>query len=448
MYFDQKNNPKSAINAGTNWAESVGYVFWFLKKWIRYRMYLLVRWIPLAIQEGIAGVLGQLFLGFSRKNRAKVQQSFSALYKHSLSINQLKRLYWAHCSYMGKLVIDFMNGLPLRVDQDVSEFITFKHLDRLDKALEQGKGAIIPCLHLGQFAHLLYALAKHPTRYTIASIFFAPNIVTYEFTNRRWATNTFLYSSTKYSRVAPYLQAHLAQNNLVVLFQDFGTKRQMRVPFCQGIYPYLIHTPQSVVKLHRDTGAPIIPCINTPAGVIGKTSLNFLDNSSLMKISQKYQTTSKREYHGRMSTELNRLMTPSLRKFSHVWEEITDFATTRIADQLIIPRKTSLQDLIILIEEKSHQILEESYEPGRDDASIHKILQEIFLEIRSSLVSPETILIHASETINLSQMNSLTEIQTLCSYMKNALQEAPHLDEKLSINFLTQLKEELKKLNY
>ncbi|UYP46674.1 hypothetical protein NEF87_002959 [Candidatus Lokiarchaeum ossiferum] len=448
MYFDQKKHPKSAINAGTNWAESVGYVFWFLKRWIRYRMYLLIRWIPLTIQEGIAGVLGQLFLGFSRKNQIKVQQSFNALYKHRLSTKRLKHLYRAHCSYMGKLVIDFMNGLPLRIDQDVSEFITFKHLDRLDSALKQGKGAIIPCLHLGQLVHLLYALAKHPTGYTIATIFFAPNIVTYEFTNRTWATNTYLYASTKYSRVAPYLQAHLAQNHLVILFHDYGTRHQMRVPFCQGVYPYLIHTPQSVVKLHKDTGAPIIPCINTPAGVVGKTSLNFLDNSSLVNISQKYQNKSKKEFHGRMSTELNRLMNPSLRKFSHVWEEITDFATTRIADQLIVPPMINLQELILLVAKKSHQILEKSYEPGRDDASIHELLQEMFLKIRSSLTVPETILVQASETIDLSQMNALSEIQTLCSYVKNLLQKASHFDEDVSINLITQLKEELKKLKY
>lgn len=416
---DQTREKTPPIHAGTSWVDTWGYVFWFLERWIRYRLYVLYNLLPVYIQEGIAGALGQLFLGFSKPNRHKVEKSFQAIYLDSLGPSQLKRLYWAHCAYMGKLVFDFMNGLPKNVDRPVTDFIEYENFHLLDRELNKGKGVIIPLLHLGQLVHGIYAIGKHPNKYNLATVVYTPHLVTYKFTNREGFDNVFLYSSTSYKRISQYLEHHLKQNHIVLLYYDFGTKKQLRVPFWVGKYPYLLHTPQSIASLFLKTGASILPCISAPNQVINHSRVKFLDNSNLMAKAENHHLFTKKENHGRISTELNKLMYPYVCKYARVWEEIPDFATSRAADSLKIIHNYNIQDFTDIIFWKIQEIIEKSYEPSRDDNRILKIVEEFKVQIKDVLISDDQTLALPGR-IDLSLKNSFQEIiYLLDQYTKN-----------------------------
>ena len=61
--------------------------------------------------------------------------------------------------------------LPGLSRENIDKFITYKNMDLLDRSLEQGKGVLIPGLHIGNLAHFIAALVYHPKKYEIAQVF-------------------------------------------------------------------------------------------------------------------------------------------------------------------------------------------------------------------------------------------------------------------------------------
>ncbi|MHA1610945.1 MAG: LpxL/LpxP family acyltransferase [Promethearchaeota archaeon] len=409
------------VTAGTSWIESFGYIFWFLKAYMRFRIYRLVSWVPLSIREGIAGSLGQLFLLFSKSNRKKVELSFQALYPSIESFKQLRRLYSAHCSYMGKLFLDLLNGLPINIDLPVDQFITYRNWHLLDRELAKKQGVIIPVAHLGQLVHALYAFAKHPKKYTIATVIYTPHLVTYEYTNREGFDHVYLYASTSYGKISSFLEGHLKKNHIVVLFYDFGTKRQLRVPFWDGKFPYLLHTPQSIIKLYLKTGAPILPCLSTPDKYINRSSITFVENRALMNLAHSLKNESPKIIHGALSTEINKMLYPIVRKYAHVWEQLPDFATSRVSDNLIIPKVDTINELLAIIIQKMKDIIDLSYEPRRNDdyilSSIGDLEEKLQRELSEKGMISREIEFTRSLPIDLSLMNSQDEFRVLIDFV-------------------------------
>ena len=428
IYYADRKIPDSkapSVHAGTSWIEDFGYVFWFLKVYMRFSLYRLVSWVPLSIREGIAGSLGQLFLFFSTSNRIKVKQSFHALYPSIKSSRQIRKLYLSHCAYMGKLFLDFLNGLPINIDLPVDQFITYENIHLLDRELAKKQGVIIPVAHLGQLVHALYALMKHPKKYTVATVIYTPHLVTYEYTNRNGFDHVYLYASTSYAKISPFLERHLKKNHIVVLFHDFGTKKQLRVPFWDEKFPYLLHTPQSVIKLHLETGASILPCLITPDNYINRSRITFLENQALMKLAQSLKNESPKPkpkvIHGALSTEINKMIYPTIRKYAHVWEQLPDFATSRISDSLIFPKLDTISDCMVIIIQKMKEIINHSYEPLRNDEQILSLienLEEKFqLDISSKGFNSAEIQIEAPYSLDLSLMNTQDEFRVLIEFV-------------------------------
>ncbi len=431
-----KNSPDSAefppVHAGTSWIDSMGYVFWFLRKWMKLRLYVLFNLLPLPLREGIAGALGQIFLGFSKSNRFKVESAFRVLYPN-IKLNQmLRRFYFAHCAYLGKLFFDFMNGLPKNIDLPIKQFIKFEHLDLLYRELEKRKGVIVPTTHLGQLVHVIYAFSKLPERIPVATVIYTPHLITYQFTNRVGYDHIFLYASTSFSKISKYLVNHLRQNHIVVIYYDFGTPRQLRVPMWPERFPYLINTPQSVVNLHRKTGASILPCLNTPDRYIHYSRLKFCENQSLMNISAKIRHQPVKIIHGRLSLEINRIIYPTIERYAHVWEQIPDLATARLADELLIPEKCNLWKFMNLIIEKMRQIIMNSFELHRNDSMILETCEKMGNLLKKNKKSLLHIM-QESKKINLSWMNTHDEFRILINELLNSLskQEFTELNQSM-----------------
>ncbi|MHA1674915.1 MAG: LpxL/LpxP family acyltransferase [Promethearchaeota archaeon] len=426
-YADQKIHDSKAppVNAGTSWIDSFGYIFWFLKVYMRFRLYRLVSWVPIFIREGIAGFLGQLFLFFSPSNRMKVEQSFLALYPSIKSSKQIGKLYSAHCAYMGKLFLDFLNGLPINIDLPVDQFISYENAHLLDRELAKKKGVIIPVTHLGQLVHALYALMKNPKKYTVATVIYTPHLVTYEYTNRNGFNHVYLYASTSYAKIAPFLERHLKQNHIVVLFHDFGTKKQLRVPFWDGKFPYLLHTPQSIIKLHLETGASILPCLNTPDNYINRSRITFLENRALMDLVQTLKNERPKPklkvIHGALSTEINKMIYPTIRKYAHVWEQLPDFAIARTSDSLHISKVETINEILNIIIQKMKEIINQSYEPLRNDEQILSLIdnleENLQMEISSKGLDSTAIKAEAPYSLDLSLMNTRDEFRVLIEFV-------------------------------
>jgi len=434
--------------ASESWGTSMGPVFKVIN-WIgRKRIYKPIRFVPFSLLNGLGHLVGRFGFGTSKSVQRKMKASFNALYP-GISGKRLHKLIDAATKYMAMLFLDIMFRFPLTGDISIKRFYKYKHTERLDEALQQGKGVIIPILHIGQFLHSPNMMVQYPyKKLKIGFVISISNMVMYENANRKHFDNLYAFASTKFSLISDKLESHLRGNNLFLTYHDYSTTKQLRTPFIHGKFPYLIHSTQSYIALHKKTGAVILPAISHPDGVFGKTKLEFLDNSSIMEISKKYWKESTEEFHGRLSTELNRVMYPYIRKYAHVWEEIMRLSVMRCADKVEFPKNCTIHNFLEKIQQKMLSVLDGSYEPDRPDNQLKILISDYFPPIIKKKKKPDNILqksdiiLRPHKTfIDLSLMNGISELLKLCSVAQKELKLKGELQSsKLIQGFISKIK--------
>ncbi len=420
---------------GQSWGDSLGPVFKVLKFFITkgiYRMYL---YTPLYFFNGLGHFIGHFGLGSSGKVKKRTKESLRALYPN-YSEKKISKLCDASSKFMGSLVMDIIFGFPQTVHRNGKKNITYKHFERFEQAIAQGKGVIIPTPHVGQFFHANFALACHPNHYKVSTIASIKNIPMYEFNNRAMYDNFHIYGSTSFSLIAPHLKKNLENNHSIIIYHDYSSTKQLRAPFLHGKLPYLIHTPQSYITLHKQTGAVILPAICHPNGPMGKTTFEFLDNTAIMQASKDNWDKSNKEFHGNLSLEINKVVYHQVRRYAHMWEEIMRFAGRRAADEIQFPPGHTVKAFIEDINHKMLSILEKSFEPERNDAALIAAITENFPKIIASINSPNEIIREHKTFIDLSLMNSISELLKVCAV---ACKELRVKDELVAVGLFDEL---------
>ncbi|MHA1561773.1 MAG: LpxL/LpxP family acyltransferase [Promethearchaeota archaeon] len=427
--------------ASESWGKSMGPVFKVIN-WIgRKRIYKPIRFVPFSLLNGLGHLIGRFGFGTSKSVQRKMKASFNALYP-GISEKRLHKFIDAATKYMAMLFLDITFRFPLTGDISTKRFYRYMNPERLDKALQQGNGVIIPILHIGEFLHAPNMMVQYPyKRLKIGFVVSVANLAMYENANRKRFDNLYAFASTKFSLISPKIESLLKGNNVFVVYHDYSTTKQLRTPFILGKFPYLIHSVQSYISLHKRTGAVILPAISHPDGVFGKTKLEFLDNTTIIETSKKYWNESNEEFHGRLSTEINRKMYPYVRKYAHLWEEVMRLAVMRCADKVEFSKDCTIHNFLEEIQQKMLSVLDGSFEPDRPDNQLKILINEYFPPIINSLQNPDNILRSHKTFINLSLMSGISELLKLCSVAQKELNLKDELQaSKLIQGFISKIK--------
>ncbi|QEE17349.1 hypothetical protein DSAG12_03182 [Promethearchaeum syntrophicum] len=425
-----------------SWGTTMGPVFKIFA-WIhKNHIYSPFRFVPFSILNGFGHFIGKFAFGSSKSVQRKMRASFTALYP-GISEKRLQKLIDAANKFMAMLFLDIAFRFPLTGDLPFDKFYSLQHSERLEEAFKKGKGVIIPILHIGQFLHSPNIMIQIPgLNKKIALVVSVSNLLMYETANRASFSNAYAFASTKFSKISHKIESILKENNAFVVYHDYSTKSQLRVPFIFGKFPYLIHTPQSYISLHKRTGAEILPAISHPDEVFGKTRLEFIDNKSIIETSKKYWDKSKEEFHGHLSTEINRTMYPYIRKYAHLWEEIMRLAVFRCADKVKFSKNCTIHKFLEEIQHKMLDVLEGSFEPNRPDNQLRILINERFPPIINSVQNPDNILRSHKTFISLSLMSGISELLKLCSVAQKELNSKGELQSsKLIQGFISKLKQ-------
>jgi hypothetical protein len=343
---------------------------------------------------------------------------------------------------MTTLYLDAMFHSSNINSKTLPRFVTFKNFNYLQGALEKGQGAIIPTLHVGMFFQVLASLAYYRPKIEVITVIQPRNKMMYEnVLTRPELTNFHTVPATSFSKLRPILLDHLRKNHVLVVYHDYSKAHQLRVPFLQGQYPYLITSPQSIFKLHKESKSPIIPALLSPDDVFGRSIIEFQNPQPFYDIANQYQNQNEKIYYGEMSIYLNKIFSPHLRKFNHIWEEFRKF-TTRTSDFYEFPDYIKLSDLVQDFENKITNIIRQSYERERPDKTILQLIHNHCELIQSSLESPRKMISGIGQKVDLSLMSAISEIIELIELFLGILQMA---HEKESANHLTDLKKKLSK---
>ncbi|MCP4760963.1 MAG: hypothetical protein GY870_04215 [archaeon] len=418
----------------------------------RYKIWRLFNWLPASTITIFGLLFGRIILGlgpFKNKIRASLQAIIP-----EVSEKRLKILTNASLTYYGVIFLELMFRLGAAVEFPLNKFHEFRNFHLLDQALEKGKGVILIQAHIGQFFHVLSGISQigtyldpnrekeRPYIYKMGAVGQINNLNLFIYDNRSHLTNLTIFPSTEFNMISLPMEKLLQKNGILLMLHDYSNKGQLRVPFIQNKFPYLIHTPQSYISLHRKTGAVILPIFIYPNGRIGKTTIEFLPGFSerIMEVSKKYWNAPKKEFHGQVSTKINEIFYSYVIKYAHIWEELNVLASRRLADKIRFKAGITLVMFLNQIHDKMIYIIENSFEPGRNDKLLIKIIQNSFSEVIPIINKPDEILRKHKTKINLSQMNASSEILKLFSVVIKELKLKEEFDSA------TLLVEKIKKI--
>ncbi len=415
----------------------------FITRWDLIRWHWQSPTLSLTMWSHLIGTILTKIPGMARP----IKWSMEAFYPNK-SRKQIKNMVKASCVNFINLFLDLMFRLPLAAKKPLRKMFSFDTQEHLDKIVEVAKkrdtGVIILVVHTGDVLNCIPGFTTHPTNYKVTSIANYANSSFYQYiVNTPDFDNLKVFPSTEFKKIGKYLVRFINEGYLCIIYQDYSNKKQLRVPMIEGKFPYLIHTSQSAQALFKKTDAEILPVITLPRdGRMGNTMFKVLDNTEIMKVAHKYRDAPSKEFHGRLSMAINKSIYPWLRAYAHVWEEVTNLAIQRIADDLkfynvTIPQKEMIEEIF----RKMEQIIDNSWEPDRDDETLLKLIKKYSSEILSALTKPNKEFTFKKEKIDLSKVGAVDELLILIRYMQQMFERE---DEKKALEFAAKFETEIK----
>jgi lauroyl/myristoyl acyltransferase len=319
-----------------------------------------------------------------------------------LSPKAHKKLAKAYFAYMAELMLDMMFNIPYLQTHDHLKYLHATNQHFLDDALAQGKGVLMPTLHIGQFFHVLAycAFMANPdgsAKYEYVVVGTKENISMFSIMIQKQGIkfpkrNVFGIVTRNYADMKEVIARHLKKNRIVMLFYDFTKITHLQTPFDGADTGFMKPTPQSLIALHQDTGAPIVPAIALPQGYLGKSEIIFFDSAPLSLISKQYEHASDKEYHGRICLELNRIMHPYIRLYPHVWEELMAFGIWWRLKKVRFDKNITIENFVTLIFMKVQDLITLSYDPKRDDIQVNQSFESLKQKVMNVLNNPCKVL--------------------------------------------------------
>ncbi|TFH29344.1 MAG: hypothetical protein E4G98_03995 [Promethearchaeota archaeon] len=432
-----KSKPNQTVRATTR-AEQMKGVFNFISVIHKYRIFRAFLLLSPRILYSVGHLLGH-FLVAKPRLQAYMLPGIDFLFGNHLSVIKKKKIFEANAKFMASMVLDAMFYSPNIYTHTLNKFISFTNIHYLDEILERGKGAIVVGTHVSMYFHIIAGLVYHPHHYNVLVVNKGRNQVMYENILARPGLNNLAVINQKDFKIErDSIIKHLENNGIMIILYDYSKKHQLQVPFWDKHLPQLITSPQSAIRLHKVTGAGIVPVLISPRGIIGRSEVQFLDPSPIEQLSLKFWNDSTK-LHGELSITLNALFAPHLRKYVVVWEELRKLSI-RLSDSVEFDISLLIKECIARCEEKCYLILSSSYERGRKNIFIQDQLRLIFQQL-SKL--PDHILgkLMYTKSIDLSYSTSLQKLQKILTAVRELIEPFDGVD--LSIIKIERCKENI-----
>jgi lauroyl/myristoyl acyltransferase len=389
--------------------------------------------IPEILRRSFGMVMGHLML---RSKKRQIITGINALFP-KLSKRRKNKIMHANMSYMGNLMFDCMFCVPAVAHDDVYlKYLSHENLHYLDEALAKGKGVIMPTLHTGQFFHALGSIFMHPStkdpskRYNLVVLGGRDNAAMFAPITARYP-NYYVLETTKFSEVKNIFIEHLKRNHIIMLYYDFTSKDQIRIPFAEDPHAFLKSTPQSVAALHFATGAPILPVVTCPAGQIGKSTIKFLDPTPMAKISEELENVSKDEFHRLISLTLNQQLHPYILKYTHVWEELMAFGSYVNKQRIYFEKGITVKEALISVQNFLINMITNSYEPNRNDEDVKQLIQTGLSQVSNALNNPNAQFCNKRCYIKYFDQNSSLELSKILKSILTRLKMLGESDSEI-----------------
>ncbi|QEE17042.1 hypothetical protein DSAG12_02874 [Promethearchaeum syntrophicum] len=378
------------------------FVFSFSHFIQKYKINRYFKYVPFRIFRALSAIIG---FQQAEKGHSTVLKTWKFLFpKKILDKVNLKRWTNSYIQYNIELWFDTTFYLTCRNRENADFFNPIEGFNHLEKALRQKKGVLVPTIHFGEFLHTLYSLFhrriiidEEPQKILVIGLASKEN----EYLLResyKSLDNFEVLITNEIGKLKETLKEYLRKNYVVFLLHDYFSKTQLRTPFIYNShnYNFSIPTPQMISHLHLNTGAPIVPVVALPRHNLKHSLVKFLPevNPMTMKIASESNTLqkeilnfrrgnlTKKQKYGLISLLINRELYPNLLEYPFLWQGAFLFFE-RTQFKIHLNDIQSYSQLLKEILSKLDLLIRATYEPGRDDDKILKLIEEIGSDLES-----------------------------------------------------------------
>lgn len=209
--------------------------------------------VPRLIAYGLGGLLGLLACRILKRHRRTALENLERAFGESLTRSERERLVRRLFKNLGVMFFEF-NRMAWLKREEVDSFVEFKGLEKIEKALQKGKGVILLTAHYGNW-ELLHAALGHKG-YTLELVVRRLDSPLFEKFVRWVRTRSGINIVYKVKAMLPLVR-RLNSNAVAMILADQNTVRE------EGFFVDFFGVPASTNKgpalLARKTGAPVLP---------------------------------------------------------------------------------------------------------------------------------------------------------------------------------------------
>jgi len=331
-------------------------------------------------------------------------------------------------------IITFL--LPAHTRHNINKFTKVHGFEHIVKALQKEKGVLIPSIHIGQPINPISFLLNQKVMINnkeqkIFMVMLSSPSKEFIFREiaKKWG-NIDVVISSNFNHLQDTIRNHLKQNHVVVLMQDYYKESQMRVPFIYGSkkYDFLVPCPQMISSFYFNLGCPIIPMLSLSETDLSRSTTYFFKELNLENQKESVKDVllkktlkdfsngqlSKKEKFGILTLIINKLLNPYILKYPFYWEELFLFKK-RTQFKIQYPEIKSYYEFFKVTIESLKLLVENSYEPNRNDKNILLILAEIENEIQPLLLEEDDKFFLQKKFIELGRLNGHDAIEKAVS---------------------------------
>ena len=400
--MSQGEKKKLKRTATDSWGRKLQLMYFFPHMVQKYFMFRPFRKISFSLINAFTTPIGTLIAKATDKKVDKIFRDL--LPRKILKRERLKK--WK--IMVGQYAINLFIEITLYLSNHRYQYFKYNRIEgfeHIQNALQQKKGVLIPSIHIGEFLHILSTLmikrveidGKKGPIHTVGLASVHNQLLYTEFTNTYEHIHMVLAEDFK--TVEQKVSEYLKKNCAVFILIDYSKPTHFRVPFIYD-YPttrYLYPMPQLLTHLHYTYGSPIVPAIVLPQKDIAHSTVKFMNplvvTDPIPKLEGKIQEpflgmlnrdidliragqADKKIKNGILCLKLHRLFYPYVLKYPFYWEEILNYRK-RLQYPLKIDLCTTYPELLFSVCGELEKMIDNSYEPGRNDKEIKKRLFEI-----------------------------------------------------------------------
>ena len=392
-----------------------------------HRIYTIFKHVPYFCVTGVAHFLAMIIFGRSKRLVRRMRESITHITGRHYPTKILRKLADANVKNMGALLFDVMLKGPNYDKSNFMKVVRFVGIEHLDAALKQGKGVLMPSLHVGDFFHCTAGLVLKG--YDMVGVANMANRLVFEELQKMPQYKTLhVIGRENYDKIHDEMVSQLEQNHVLVLMHDLARKTNLKTRLVNGRRNVLVATPQSVVALNQETGAPIVPAVAIPDGTFTRSIITILDPAPIQAVIDEVAGKTSTEIHGRVSTVINEILFPYLLAYPHCHEELTGTGGSIIDVFIKLPAGICLADVLDTMSKQVEEIIKGSFEPGREDAALLAWLDEGWLHGKNVLGEKNEAVIMKKSIIKLGGLETAQQISKVLKICGSLCKKASFLD--------------------